>query len=447
MLNPLAFYAGLYAASAAALKFAGFVYFLWLARTLPVEEYAQWGLLYALQTGVSSLAAVGIVEAVIGLLKRHRMPDEQKRLFAAANTVFVASALCSAVGAAAIFALFVGRQDASPLAVFYVVLSGTLLAYASLQAQIVRLDERHAAALWFNFLVPLTGLAGSIAAFAVQSTVLAFFAGSTAGLMLGLAAAWLKGLGMYAFTTSTAEWRPIVSRVSPFIAVTFLGWLSGYGTNYIVKFFFDSPEVAKFTLVFMLSTLMQLVASATNQVWGPRFYRIVHDLPIDEVEVRNRRFYDAQGFALGVAGGLLIALYPLVARIVGGNLTEYGSIAPELFLLIVSYVILVPYWHCQNYLLAYDRGPSVMRMHLVTSAVGFVLMLVLIYALGPIGVYAGFGVQMVLRTAGAYVIARAHWPVRVSWWGIAAGCACTALGFAAAESGLGGALLAGVAAI
>ena len=82
-MNKLVYYAGLYTASAGLLKLSGFIIFLWLGRTLSVDDYAQFGLLYSLQTGLMTFGLVGIVEAVIGLLKSHRSADEQKKLFAA----------------------------------------------------------------------------------------------------------------------------------------------------------------------------------------------------------------------------------------------------------------------------------------------------------------------------------------------------------------------------
>src|SRR5262245_257395 len=68
-LSPLFRYAGLYAVSATLLRLVGFAVFVWLARSLSVNEYATWGLLYALQTAAASFGLVGIVEAVIGLLR------------------------------------------------------------------------------------------------------------------------------------------------------------------------------------------------------------------------------------------------------------------------------------------------------------------------------------------------------------------------------------------
>ncbi len=439
IVNPLVYYSGLYAGSAALLKFAGFVFFLWLAQTLSINDYATWGLLYALQTAVASFGLVGIVEAMVGLFKVHRTADDQRRLFAVANSAFLVTSGFSMVLATIIFAAFVERTDSPPLSIPWVVASGALLAYSSLQAQIVRLEERHTASLFFNFVIPLAGLVGSVIVVAVQRTVQSFFIGSTIGLAVSLVGARMCQLGFYRFAHSTTECRPILSRISPFIAVTFLGWLGGYGNNYVIKLFFDSAEVAKFTLAFMICSIMQLIATAMNQVWSPRFYRLIHEFPFDQVERQNRRFFRLQAVVLGLAGGLLIALFPVGVGVLGGNLAQYQSIGLELALLVAAYVVLVPWWQCQNYFLAYDEGPIVMRILVGASLVGVTILLGSISLLGPLGIYIGFLAQMALRSAGALIVARVRCNLRIniSWDGILIGVALTLGGLALSAHGFG----------
>jgi O-antigen/teichoic acid export membrane protein len=429
VLNPLVFHAGLYAASSALLKLAGFVFFFWLARTLSVSDYGAWGLLYALQTGVTSFGLVGIVEAVVGLLKEHRSRDEQRRLFAAANGAFLVTAFFSTLLVAILSVGTIDRPGESYLAISGSLASGVLLAYSLLQAQIVRLQERHLASLYFNFVVPVAGLIGSIVAFILARSVTSFFLGSMTGLVIALVGAMAREIGFGGIAHPIAKWRPILSRISPFIAVTMLGWIGGYGNTYIMQWFFGSEEVAKFTFVFMVSSVMQLLASAMNQVWSPRFYRIVHDAPIEQAESKSHIFFRWQAVILGAAGAVVIGLFPAATRVVGGNLIHYQSLGPELLLLVSAYVVVIPYWHCQNYLLAFDQGSSIVKLHVTTGVIGMATLLGLIWLIGPLGIYIGFLVQMALRSAGALTIARAQWPITVSWGGVVGGIALATAGF------------------
>lgn len=428
-LNPMVWHVVLYSGSAGLLKLSGFVVVLWLAKRLSVEDYALWGLLYSLQIAVTLFGAVGIVESVIALLKSQRSVQARGQLFAAANGVCMANLALAAILATILFLTVVDRTWDALFTFFWVLASGALLAYSSLQAQFVRLEEKHASSLYFNFVVPMAGLIVSIAVLVYDMTVRSFYMGSTLGLGVAIAYGKVEGIGFHAAAKSAREWRPILVRVAPFGAVAFLGWLSGYGNNYVTKLWFTSDEVAKFTLAFMLANILQLVATAMNQVWNPRFYRLTHELPIDQVEARNRRFFRWQGIVMGLTGAVLISVFPNVAGFLGGNLLNYHSISAELYLLIVGYILIIPFWHCQNYLLAYDKGPAMMNLHIVSSLPGLAVLVGLLLLVGPLGIYWGFLIQMALRSVAAFVVTRKRWPIAISWEGMVAGIGIAFVGF------------------
>src|SRR5579859_4461407 len=100
----------------------------------------------------------------------------------------------------------------------------------------------------------------------------------------------------------------------------------------------------------------------------------------------------------------------------------------ELALLLGSYIVQGPAWHCQNYYLAHGLGLELMHINLATSVVGIAVAIALMWTLGPIGVYVGFMAQMALRTFGIVLGAKRHWAVAVSWEGVAAGLAIMLVG-------------------
>lgn len=427
--NPLVWYAGLYAGTTALLKLVGFALFMWLAYALPVKDYAAFGLFYALQTALTSLALAGIFEAVVGLLQKHQTPVRRRRLLGAANTAFALMALPAIAFVLFVFFAFARASESGLQGLIYVLASGILIAYSSLQAQIIRLEEQHLSSLHFSFLSPLAGLIGGGGAFLFEKTVQSFFLGSAIGLSLSMLGLCVCRIGFYEFVSRINVVRPILLRVAPFIAIAFLGWLSGYGNNYFVKVLFNSEEVAKFTFVFTLSSILQLIASSLNQVWSPRFYRIVYERPLEEVEKKNRLFFRSQGLALGLAGGIVIAIYPATIGVLGGKLIAYQAMNVELLLLFASYVLLSPWWHCQNYYLVHGKGQQLMKIVLVTSVVGVVTWLMLMWLLGPIGIYIGFMAQMLLRTSAIVAFAKKHWSVTIAWEGVALGLLLTLGGF------------------
>jgi O-antigen/teichoic acid export membrane protein len=423
-------FAGAYAGAAGLQKLVGFVLFMWLARSLSVQEYAGFGLAYALQTGVTTLALSGIVESAVGLLKQNPSPSQQRALLAAANGAF----LWLTVPAILLAVLcYVGLTPASShdwFTIGTVVVSGVLLAFASVQAQIVRLQEDHLASMLFNFVAPLSGFIAGGLAFLVGRTVTAFFAGMTVGLVAGVLGLRATGIGFYERPTDAALTRRVLGGIGPFLGIAALGWLSGYGNNYLVRLLFNSTEVARFTFALMVSSLMQLIASALNQVWSPRFFRLVRELPHDDVEYRNRIFYRWQAVALGLAGGAVLALFRPAITAVGGQATAYRSMGPELLCLIAAYVVLSPFWHCYNYYLVHGEGLEAMHLTTITSVIGIAAWLMLMWFVGPIGVYAGFLLQMLLRVIAVVWFARRRWSLSIAWDGVAAGLALTAAGFA-----------------
>ncbi len=425
----------LYSGSAGFLKLAGFVVVLWLAKRLSVEDYATWGMLFSLQVAVSLFGAVGIVESVIALLRSCQTGQDRARLFAAANAVGVVNLGVAILFAAVLYVLVAGRAWDALYTYCWVAGSGGLLAVSSLQAQFVRLEEKHTASLYFNFIAPLSGLIGSVVAVAIQMSAWSYYMGATIGLAVALIYGRARGIGAFHCTKSIGECRPILARVAPFIAVAFLGWLSGYGNNYVTELLFDSKEVAKCALAFMLAGLMQLVATAMNQVWSPRFYRLIKDRPAEEVEARNRRFFQGEAVVLGITGALLVYFFPIAAGLIGGNLANYESMRLELLLLVIGYISIVPFWHCQNYLLAFDKGPAMMRIHFVSSLIGVGVLVALLLWLGPLGIYLGFLVQMVLRSAAAVTVTRRRWRIAIGWEGLLAGAGIAVVGFLAGWGG------------
>src|SRR5204863_3140116 len=111
---------------------------------------------------------------------------DRANLFAAANGAFARTMCISVAVAAALGVLFSARGGIDIVTLVGVLASGTLLAFATLQAQIVRLEEKHVASLAFSFLAPFAGLLGSVVSFMFERSVRSFFVGSAVGLAIAL---------------------------------------------------------------------------------------------------------------------------------------------------------------------------------------------------------------------------------------------------------------------
>lgn len=426
-VNSFAWYALAYGGSAAILKGAGFILFMWLARSLPVEDYAKFGLLYALQTGLTTFSIAGIGESVVGLLKEHKSPTMQRELFCTADVAFMLMALVSGLAAIALW-LFVGFGVGSFHLVLFAVIAGVLSAFSTLQAGFERLKEKHVTSLTFSFVVPMTGFVTAAICFLTRRTISMYFFGFAAGLFLSLIVCNIRNVRGGGFLSYLLKTPLLFQRIGPFIVITFFGWLNGYGNNYFVKWFFTLGDVARFTLAYTLASTMQLVASSLNQVWSPRFYQIVFEQNANEVERMNRKFFRCQALVMGIVGGFIIAAFPKAIGIIGGQLITYKGMVIELFLLFSGYIVLAPFWHCQNYFLATGKGREYMKVMLGSSLVGVTLWVGFMWLFGPIGIYLGFFTQMVIRMLGTVISAKKYWPIRIAWDGVAAGILLLAVG-------------------
>lgn len=416
-LHPLAVYALGYAASAALQKGVGFLLFLWLAHSLSVQAYAKFGLLFALQTGLSALAGAGIVESVIGLLKRCTSSTARRELYSASNGVF-AVLTTGCVGLVLVAALpLTSAVGATPIDLVCVTLAGLASAFFTLHAHLRRLEEEHAVSLAMNFIPPITGWAMGFLAFSAVGTVTSFFAGLMAGLIVCLLPFELKGPGFYGLRGRRSEMLPILSTIGPFILTVLVMWMSGYGNTYFVDALFTSTDVARFTFAYTLSSIMQLVATSLNQVWSPRFFRIVHDTPQAEVERRSRRFFALQGLVLGTIGAIVLALVPGAIELAGDGLRPYSDLNSELFLLFAAYALSIPWYHVQNYYFAYAKGRELMNVTLFTSAIGMLSWIATMWLVGESGIYFGFVILMTMRMLGTVLWARRAWAVGVLYEG------------------------------
>lgn len=425
----LALYAATYGGTTTVLKLTGFLIFMWFAYVLSVEEYAAFGLLYALQSAVTTLAIAGIYEGVVGVLhKTPAMPD-RSCLNRSANATFAVMLVPTIIVVTVPFLIYRRNPLLTDALIFYTLIAGLITAYTTLQGQLTRLDERHLLSLSFSFLPPFSGFISGAAAFYFERNIQAFMFGSAAGMLACTGFLYWFRVKFPGFIAPWIVVREIIGRAPPFIAIAFIGWLGGYGNNYIVETVFASQQVAQFTFLFTLSAILQIVASSLNQVWSPRLIRLLASKPIAEVERLNRRFSRALGIVLGAFGGVIVAVYPSMIDLIGGKLLVYKPLDVELLLMLSAYIVLSPWWHCQNYYHVYGMGTTLMSILLVTGAIAITLMLGMMFIYGPVGIYFGIVMQSVLRSSAIIIVSKMHWPVNVAWDGMGLGLALVLCGF------------------
>lgn len=419
-------YAVLYAGSAALLKLVGFISFLYLAKVLSTVEYAEFGLMYSLQTAIITFSMAGVIEYTIAHM--HRKRNSFNDVFKVANTIFLILVALVVLIIFIFYSLnFTYTINTSNALLAAVVINSVLLVYALFKSQIERLTENHKKSLIYGFVIPFVGMLCGLSCFYFFKNLFSFFAGSSFGLLISI----LPSLKRISFGT---RFDILILKVAligclPFIGMAFFNWLSGYGNNQLLDIFFEEEAIAVFTFLFSISALMQLVATALNQVWSPRFYKITHIDPFNFVESKNQKFFKFMTLCLSVVGALLIYSLPFISGLIGGNTNVYSENQHFLIFLVAGYVVLGPWWHCQNYFLAYNKGGELFNLTIISSLIGVCISLILMSTLGEIGVYIGFFIVMLIRALLIVRKSKKYWNLRVSWGSVFGGLFIVLLSF------------------
>jgi len=386
---------------------------LLLASILPPDEYAGYGLLYALQTVVTTLSITGLLEITAGRL-RHYNDSNRTVLFADMSGLFVVTSAASFAIVMPIIALVFWPKDYGLAAVAATVL-GVIMGLGSLQASFHRIEERHMVSLVSSAGLPLAALVGVLCAALWLQQLWIIFA--LASLLALVVVAALFGLGKVpvARLPDQMELARSLREIAPFCIVGLFSWLGGYGMSFVIEGQSTPTAVASYTFLYTVAALGQVVANSMNMVWSPRFYRLFNAGQMSTAETQSRRFFSAEAALLGLAGLGAVAALPLVCDLIGGHLQTYGQYRWQLAVLLASYVISIPAWHAQNYYMVSGSGRQLMTVSIWAALIGFTIWIGGIIMFGETAIYLGFALQAGVRSAILWAGARSRWLLTAPW--------------------------------
>lgn len=412
-----------YTASSILVKGVSFLLVLWLASFLSVEDYGDFGFLYALHQGIVVFSIAGINESTVGFLAKNKSDDERNRLLSNANYAILPSSII--VFFVLLIFYFASLKSSNPnllLSCFVLtVLSGLMLAFSTLQSQLNRLREDHVGSLIFLSVPALfIFLGGSVAVYYFEIGQY-FFVGSSIAILACLVTV-LSLIRKIRIPIRNGEYaKKIIWGLFPYFLIAVLGWINGYGNNFIINFFFDKPEIAAFTFIYTFSGVMLVISNALNQVWAPRFYNSYNHTAFEELEKSNHKFYGILAFSLGLAASVMVLLYPTIISVIGGNTVAYEHMRFELFLVLTSFVIYTPIWHCRIHIYARSKGKQLMKLTIISSILGLLSTLAFISLLGEDGIYIGFFSLTAISLIVIVLFARRNLNTHLNWWGVALG--------------------------
>jgi O-antigen/teichoic acid export membrane protein len=396
----------------------GVVFFLsiWMAKILEKDKYADFNILYSLQTGVSTIAMAGIIESAIGIIPSRSPGKSKTRVFGllnGVNVVYLIGVFAATLFGCLIFnrygnVTFIGASSAA--------FGGILLSYYNYKAGLIRILEDHGRSLIFSFAAPFTCAVGALLAVQYFKTVESYYIGQliTASVV-----------SLYILASDQSKSRPkfkwlwikkVLLMVLPHQCTGILSWLSGYGMIWIAQFYLVKTDVAEFAFLYTLSSVLQLISNSMNQVWNPRFYNNYQTYNSADLIKKSQIYHRWQGVILGVFS--VVFVYSVIGckDLVGGNLANY-TISPGLELLLSGYLMSIPWWNAQNYFFVEKKGGMLLLLVVISTAISFPLWVACVLLFGKKALYLGFPIIMLTRSVVASFVACKIWKVSPAWEG------------------------------
>ena len=423
-MKKLFYYSSLYTASSVLVKSISFLVILFLGKYFSAKDYAIFGLLYSMHQGVSTFAIAGINESVIGFLKDLKTKVEKNNLYSKVLFATLPSTFLVFCITIIFYLIYLKKQNPDLLFIYFIftIFSGLLLSFSIFNSKIFRLKENHfASLLYLSFPQILIFLCGGILV-NISSNINYFFVGSFFSLLIFLGIIKL----IYSDGNLPLKYGNITKKIIinsfPYYTIAILGWLGGYGNNFIINIFFGSLEIAAYTFIYTLSGALLMISNALNQVWAPRFYNSFSEELFVELERKNYHFYGILAVLLGIAVSLIVQFYPIVLKLIGGNLVYYSEMRLELYLILASYIIYTPIWQYRIHFYANSMGRELMKITALSSIAGLLSMVLFIKFFDGIGIYYGFFSMMLINLIVISFVARTKWKIMINWFGVLTGC-------------------------
>ncbi|MBC7405563.1 MAG: oligosaccharide flippase family protein [Cytophaga sp.] len=385
-----------------------------LAMVLPPASFANFGMLYAMQSAMGTFAASGLGEITAGRLALYSPGVRRRVLFKRVAGFFIVTASLALI-LIGIPAFLIASSKGIATPAIFAILLGAVVAFGTLQAGFQRVEERHGPSLLSSAGVPLASIVGLMLGVWWAKSLEAVFGFALVGAGFTLFFLLISGQSYTGPIPRTRHVRRDVLAILPFAIMGIFGWLSGYGMNLVIDGRFDSIDVARYTFLFTVSSIAQMVASSMNMVWAPRFYHLFNEGKRVEAERQNRNFFAILALVLGATSALVVALLPWLTYVVGGNLVFYGNFRFELALLFLGYIVCIPWWHGQNYYFVSNRGHSLMRLAVWSGIAGLFAWIACMLFFGSIGIFLGFPIQIAMKSFAVWLGARKQWGAKPPW--------------------------------
>ena len=382
------------------------------ASILPAGEFAQFGVLLAMQQFVALLAQGGIAEAVIGEIGAEKDSGGRSTMY---RTALVALAWSSLFAAAAVL---VWTSLWSPLTglqglgtALSLLASGVASAAVMLRANFLVLEGNTRLSCGLKAAFYFCSAGGGLGLLILLRSAEGYFWGTCLlGVPCGYLAWRQSGTDAAASVSRDALVR-LFRRSLPFTGTALLGWAAWSGATLAIYACFDARVTACYTLLTSLSSILVFATGAINQAWQPE---MVKSLRGTGLGLEQSRKYLADLLEIALLGGAMALLILVV--IARERSVWFPARYPEMELLLpigFAWVLVnLNYYVSVNQFVFCSAGQRLLQISAATYLVGGVVWVALGYWFGEAGVYAGWGLTHFIRGIVVSRHAARQWSVR-----------------------------------
>ncbi len=392
---------------------------MYLAACLTKSAFGEFGLMFATLQLVILIGLGGFIEVIP---KEFGYYNEQNNLSVLFSSLMILVVLFLVL-IVLILTLFISIEEVrvflhSPsfMVVGSIIIVATTQVISKICESLFRLQNDHKATIVLKTLPLLFLYVGGLLSFVVvgRSVELeSFFEGMAVSAFMVLVFLNMFGMKRLEIKLSSIDWmlaRKLFRSSLPYIFVAFIGWFMGYGFNYLIKIFYSVEEVADYTLVLQIGTMILLVMGALQQVWYPKLLEISQTKGLDELIAINSIMYNKFGVVVLV---FLILLWSVLYVVVNSDVVffaNYSNIIYILPLVFFSYLINLLFrlrWlFFVNYI---GAGKDYSKIIACCGVAGIVVGVGLMSTGAPIMIYCAMLINQIMIAASMSWYAHRHW--------------------------------------
>jgi len=384
-----------------------------LAVTLPITEFGFFSMLSSYQVAAATFGSIGIIESLSGQLKNNNVFSKGDKVIFRKFT-FLLILLSSLTLFFFLIVIYFSNYKSSFFYLYVLsLLVGLIISYSNIQSYFFRLNGLNFKSLFSNSIISLLyyTLVLILATYIDKVNTIVLY--SSFGVFLFFILLNIFNFFYRPIKLDISEVFFYFKNIFPYIIIGFFGWISGYGINILINELIGLKIVALFTFLLTVSTLVQLVSSSLNVVWGPKFYSYFLNDDLILAESKNKKFYQIQIVFLSLLIVLILLIYKKFSNLIPNDL--YQNRLLELALLQISFIINIPWVHCSNYYFISNYGNKLMKKLLFTGIVGILIWVYFIYLYGEIGVFLGFTINTFLKSFIIWIDSRNYWLISNLW--------------------------------